>query len=96
MIGVLGAVVSVAVPVLLFVIGLLAIYTWLLREFDPFHVGLMVGTVVVLVLAVIAAAAGASIGLCLIVITLAPAVSVVGYETVGHRHAAAALERALQ
>ena len=95
-IGVLGAIISVAVPVLVFVIGLFAIYAWLLRELDPFHIGLMVGTVAVLVLAVVAAAAGGSIGLCLIVITLAPAVSVVGYETVGHRHAAAALERALQ
>ncbi len=94
-IGVLGAVVSVAVPVLIFVLGLFAMYSWLLRGFDPFHVGLVAGTIGILVLAIIAASAGASIGLCLIIVTLAPAVTVVGFETVGHRHAAAALERAL-
>jgi low temperature requirement protein LtrA len=95
-VGVLGAVLSIAVPVLIYVLGLFAMYTWLLREFDRFHVGLMLGTVLVLVLAVVAAAAGASLGVCLVLVTLAPAVSVVGYETVGHRHAAAALERALR
>ena len=95
-IGVFGAVLSIAVPVLVFVLGLFAMYTWLLREFDRFHIGLMLGTVLVLVLAVSAAAAGVSLGVCLILMTLAPAVSVVGYETVGHRHAAAALERALR
>jgi low temperature requirement protein LtrA len=94
-IGVLGAVLSVAVPVLIFVLGLFAMYTWLLREFDRLHIGLMLCTVLMLVLAIVAAAAGASIGVCLVLITLAPAVSVVGYETVGHRHAAASLERAL-
>jgi hypothetical protein len=88
-------VLSIAVPVLIFVLGLFAMYTWLLREFDRFHIALMLGTVLLLVLAVAAAAAGASLGVCLIIVTLAPAVSVVGYETVGHRHAAAALERAL-
>jgi hypothetical protein len=30
---------------------------------------------------------------CLLVLTLAPIVTVVGYETLGHRHVAAALER---
>jgi low temperature requirement protein LtrA len=95
-VGVLGAVLSIAVPVLVYVLGLFAMYTWLLRELDRFHIALMLGTVLVLVLAVAAAAAGASLGVCLIIVTLAPAVSVVGYETVGHRHAAAALERALR
>jgi hypothetical protein len=31
--------------------------------------------------------------LCLVVLALAPVVTVVGYETLGHRHAADALER---
>ena len=95
-IGVLGAVISVAVPVLVFVFSLFAIYIWLLRGFDPLHVGLFAGTVAMLVVAIVAASSGASLAFCLILITLAPAVVVVGYETVGHRHAAAALERALR
>ena len=36
---------------------------------------------------------GVSMAICLIVLTLAPAVTVVGYETLGHRHMADAVER---
>jgi hypothetical protein len=32
---------------------------------------------------------------CLLVVTLAPMVTVVGYETLGHRHAADAVARSL-
>jgi hypothetical protein len=31
--------------------------------------------------------------ICLVVLTAAPAVTIVGYETLGHRHMADALER---
>ena len=40
----------------------------------------------VVALAVIAALAGVDMAVCLIILTLAPAVTVVGYETLGHRH----------
>jgi hypothetical protein len=39
------------------------------------------------------AAADTPIAACLLVLTLAPAVTVVGYELVGHRHSAAMLAR---
>jgi len=94
-VGVLGATLSVAIPVAVFVIALFVIYARLMREQDPFHTGLFVGTMVVLGIAVALAAGGASIGLCLVIVTLAPIVTVVGYELVGHRHQAAALGRAL-
>ena len=42
---------------------------------------------------VVLAAAGVSVAVCLLVLALAPAVTVVGYETLGHRHMAEALER---
>jgi low temperature requirement protein LtrA len=92
-VGVLGAIVSVAVPVLIFSIALFSLYTYLVREFDPFHVVLFVGTVLMLVFAIALAAAGASLGICLVIITLSPAVVVVGYEVLGHKHQAAVLER---
>jgi len=95
-IGTVGAVMSVAIPLLVFAITTYAIYTYLVRQGDPFHLGLFLGTVAILVLAVVLAASGTSLGLCLLVLTLAPAVNVVGYETIGHRHAAAALERVLR
>jgi len=43
--------------------------------------------------AVVLAAAGVGIAVCLVVLALAPAVTVVGYETLGHRHMAEALEQ---
>jgi hypothetical protein len=42
---------------------------------------------------VLLATAGVSVTACLVVLALAPVVTVVGYETLGHRHMADALER---
>lgn len=92
-IGVTGAIVSVAAPVLLFSVVLFLLYTYLVQEGDPFHIGLFAGTVVTLVAAVWLAAAGGSLGLSLVLVTLSPAVVVVGYETVGYRHQADVLAR---
>jgi low temperature requirement protein LtrA len=94
-IGTLGAILAVAIPVLIFSSVLFGIYSYLLHEGDGFHLWLFAGVVVLLIAAVALAAAGASIGACLILVTLSPVVVVVGYETVGHRHAADALRRAL-
>jgi len=69
------------------------LYSLLMHERDPFHVGLLAGTAAVLVLSVVLAVAGVDMTVCLLVLTLAPFVTVVGYETLGHRHIAAALER---
>jgi len=94
-VGVTGAILAVAIPVFVFSLALFTLYTFLVRAFDPFHIGLFAGTVLVLVVAVWLAAAGASIGLCLVILTLSPAVVVVGYETVGYRHREAALTKLL-
>jgi low temperature requirement protein LtrA len=94
-IGTLGAVTAVAVPVLIFEIVLFALYTFMVQEFDIFHIALIVGTILMIATAVALAALGFSIGLCLIIVTLSPAVVVVGYETIGRKHAADALARTL-
>jgi low temperature requirement protein LtrA len=94
-VGTLGAVLSVAIPVLVFFIALLAIYAYMVHAVDVFHLALVAGVVALLVAAVIVAALGGSLGICLILVTLSPIVVVVGYETIGHRHEAAVLERAL-
>jgi len=94
-IGTAGAVTAVAVPVLIFEIVLFAVYTYMVQEFDVFHIALMVSTILLIVMAVVLGASGASIGLCLILITLSPAIVVVGYETIGHKHTAMALARTL-
>jgi hypothetical protein len=64
-------------------------------QFDPFHIWLFIGSIVVLALAVVAVASGASFGVGILITAAAPFVVVVGYETVGHRHQEAALRRAL-
>ena len=88
-----AAVVSVTAPVALFTFSLYAIDTALVREFDPFHIGLLLGTAAVLVASVVLASGGVAMEVCLLVVAVAPVITVVGYETVGHRHAVAALER---
>lgn len=94
-IGAVPTVLSVAVPLTVFLLMLYGLHTYLIGAADPFHIGLLIATAAVLVLAVVLAAAGVPVTICLIVLMLAPIVSVVGYETVGHRHQAEAIARAL-
>jgi low temperature requirement protein LtrA len=51
-------VLSVAIPVALYVAVLYGLYSLLMRERDPFHIGLLAGTVLVLLLTVLLATAG--------------------------------------
>ena len=90
-IGAVATVLSVAVPLAVFVLMVFALWTALMRRRDPFHIGLLLGTAAVLVLAVVLAEAGLSMAWCLVVLALAPMVTVVGYETLGHRHQEEAL-----
>lgn len=94
-IGVVGAVLATAIPVAIATLVYFVLYSYLVRGFDLLHVGLFVGTLVVLGLAVALAAHGLSLGWSLIVVMLAPVVTIVGFESIGHRHMAAALERML-
>lgn len=86
-----ATVLTVAVPVAVFVLALYAIGSACLRQRDPFHLLLLAGTAGALGLAVVCAEMGVSMSWCLVVLTLAPAVTVLGYETVGHRHLAEAM-----
>jgi low temperature requirement protein LtrA len=95
-IGPVGTVLSVAVPLAVFVFALFTLYTALMQQKDPFHISLLVGTAGVLVLAVVLAELGVSMAWCLVVLALAPIVTVFGYETLGHQHQEAALTRIKQ
>jgi low temperature requirement protein LtrA len=86
-------VLSVAVPVATYIASIYLLYALLLRAVDTFHLLLLAVTAVVLVAAVWLAATGISMANCLLVVTLAPMVTVVGYELLGHRHAAEAIAR---
>jgi low temperature requirement protein LtrA len=90
-----ATVLTVVVPVTVYVFALFGLYTYLVQSGDPFHIGLLAGTLAVLALAVVLAAVGVSMAVCLVVLMFAPLVTVVGFETIGHRHMALAVERAL-
>jgi low temperature requirement protein LtrA len=86
---------AVALPVGVYILSIYVLYAWLVRTVDALHLLLIALTAAVLGLAVWLAAAGISMANCLLVVTLAPMVSVVGYEVLGHRHAADAISRSL-
>lgn len=84
--GNFATVMTVLVPFAAYAVGIFVLYTFLTLTFDPFHVPMLVLTFVVLIVAGVLARAGVSLEWCLLVLAAAPWVTVVGYETVGHRH----------
>ncbi|MEU7428466.1 low temperature requirement protein A [Streptomyces sp. NPDC040750] len=91
-IGGIAVVLSLALPVGLFLLMVYLLHTLLLSQADRFHLLLISVTLAVLALAVLLAAVGVPVAVCLLVVMLAPFVTVVGYETVGHRHQRRMLE----
>ena len=92
-IGDTGTVLSVVIPVAIFALALYGLYSMLFRTVDRFHLWLVAGTALLLLAAVLLAAAGAGVPVSLLVVALAPVVTIVGFETVGHRHMAEAMRR---
>ncbi len=85
-----AVVLAVAVPVLIFLVLLQALHYYLVRTFHAFDARLMAASCGVAMLSVVAAWLGISLGACLMILMLAPAVSLVGYEVLGYRRQAAA------
>lgn len=83
-----GTVLTVAVPLTIYLAGLYTIYWQLTRVIDPLHAALMGGTLVIVAGAVLLAWAGLPVAWCLLVLALAPVVTIVGYELAGHQHKA--------
>ena len=92
-IGTVGVVLAVAIPVAVFCLAYFTLYSILFRAVDAFHLMLATGMMAFLVLGVVLAIAGVPLGWSLLAVTLAPYVVVVGYETGGHRHVAADVDR---
>ncbi|HEV2751886.1 MAG TPA: low temperature requirement protein A [Gemmatimonadales bacterium] len=88
-ITVVGAVLGVAVPVVAFLGLLHALYYYLVRRFRALDAWLLITSSGVGIIAVIAASAGVSMATCLVILTLAPTVTIVTYEVLGYRHQAA-------
>ncbi|WKG06665.1 low temperature requirement protein A [Mycolicibacterium sp. HK-90] len=93
--GSFGTVLAVAVPVGIYLTAMFVIYTLLVGQVDLVHALLLVLAAAALVGAVALAAGGTSMSVCLMVVTAAPLAVVVGFEAVGHRHAAAIVDRRL-
>lgn len=91
--GAAATVLATAVPVSIYVLGLYALYTWLMPAVDRFHLVLIALTVPFLAGPLLMAGAGVSMPWCLIVLSLSPWVTVIGYELRGHAHNARMLER---
>jgi low temperature requirement protein LtrA len=91
--GAAGIVLSVAIPFAIYSLVFYGLYSILLHEHDPWHVLLLAAMGALIVLSVVLAAAGVGVEICLVVLMVAPFVTVAGYETFGHRHMSAAIER---
>ena len=85
---------AVAIPVSVYLLLLYVLYAALSRTVDPFHLLLLALTAVVVAIAMMLSTTGVSLTWTLLVLALAPWVTVVGYELVGHRHNADVLARA--
>lgn len=77
-----------AVPVGVFILADYLIFMAVTKSAHRLHLLLVAGAGVLLIAAVAAAATGVGMAWCLLLVMLAPAVSVVGYEAIGHRHVA--------
>ena len=86
-----GTVLSVAIPVAVYIAAVYLLYMWLVQARDAFHLLLVVLTIVVLIAAVVLVDRGMSMANALLIVMLAPAVTVVGYELLGYRHAEEAI-----
>jgi low temperature requirement protein LtrA len=84
--GVVGTLAAVAIPTAIFVGGVYWMYSVLTRSRDGFHALLLAASAAMLALGILLAAAGASLAWSLVVLSLTPWVTVVGYEVRGHRH----------
>lgn len=79
---------AVALPVGIYVGSIFLLYAAAVKGLDGFHYLLLALTLAALAASVVMAAMGFSLTICLAVLTLAPAISVFGYETIGFRTAA--------
>ena len=84
-IGPLATVLSVAIPVAAYIGLNYAIYYYLVRRFYRLDVWLLTAVAAVVAASVVAAQSGLDVSKCLVILILAPAVIVVGYEGRGYR-----------
>jgi low temperature requirement protein LtrA len=77
---------TVAIPLAVYVLMVFVLYMQISRTYDPFHLILLALSAVVLGGSMLLAVAGVDVFWCLLLLAATPWVTVVGYETIGHRH----------
>ena len=82
---------TTAIPTIAFILLVYGLYWYLVRRFDKLHTWLLLLTAGVMAAAVIAAKSGLAMPVCLLILSLAPVVTIIGYEWRGHRYQADAL-----
>lgn len=93
--GAVSTVLSVAIPVGVYIAAVYLLYMSLIRTRITFNLLLLLLSAAVLVAAVVLVSRGMSMANALLIVMLAPAVSVIGYEARGYRHAEEAIESRL-
>ncbi|GAB3109624.1 low temperature requirement protein A [Janibacter alkaliphilus] len=83
---------SMIVPIALFLVALFGIYTYFAPVADPYHLGLLVVSAALMVLSYLVASGGSLLG-GVAIAAVVPWVTVLGYETFGHRHQSGQLDR---
>jgi hypothetical protein len=76
----IAVVLAVAVPVVVFLGLLYALSYYLIRRFKVFHPWLLTATAGVVTVSLVAALSGVDVARCLVILMLAPTVTVVGSE----------------
>lgn len=93
-IGEVGTVLATAIPLGIVILFIYGMFGYLVRTFDRLHKWLLAGTAAMIALAVLLAMGGVNVAVCLIVLALAPVVTIVGFEGWSYKHTAAALAQA--
>ncbi|MFV0251837.1 MAG: low temperature requirement protein A [Beutenbergiaceae bacterium] len=91
--GAVGTVLTVAIPLTIYIVAIYALFHLLLPGRDNFHTIMLVVTLAAVGVAVALTLAGVSIAVPILVLTLAPWITVLAYESRGHREMAARVER---
>jgi hypothetical protein len=90
-IGPLATVLTVAIPVAIYIGLIYASYYYLVRRFYRLDAWLLTSVAAVVAASIVAAQSGLDVAKCLVILILAPAVNVIGYEGRGYRYQAEAL-----
>lgn len=84
-IGALATVLCTAIPVSMFLGSAYALHLHLVRQFHSLHAWLLIATATIVIASILAAYSGVDMAICLVILMLAPAVTIIGYEIQGHR-----------